>query len=131
MKKKLLLVSVISLGLFSGITGNVSAAETENYNQTHSTIMNTSSSIHDKAFELKIGSKNFLTTTRTNPIKYYKFYYEGYLGFDGIYVKFESNGSHKMSILNGEFIQVGSDFNPVIATQDLTNGWNYIEVVDT
>ncbi|WP_224929460.1 hypothetical protein [Bacillus safensis] len=132
MKKKLLLVPVISLGLFSGITGGVSAAETENHsqNQTHSTIINTSSSIHDKAYELKFGSQKSFTTTRSNPIKYYKFYYEGYLGYDGVYVKFGSNGSHKMTILNGKFIEIGSGF-PAIADQDLTNGWNYIEVVDT
>ncbi|MDR4250536.1 hypothetical protein [Bacillus pumilus] len=127
MKKKLLLVPVISLGLFSGITGGVSAAETENYsqNQTHSTIMNTSSSIHDKAFELKNGGIGNSYTGKYNPIKYYKFYFDG---SDGVSVIFDSKGSHKLSILNGKFIQIGTDF---ALFPDLTLGWNYLEVVDT
>ncbi|MGE7091109.1 hypothetical protein ACQKII_06525 [Lysinibacillus sp. NPDC048646] len=127
MKKKLLLVPVISLGLFSGLTGGVSAAETENTNQiqTLSTI-NTYSSIHDRAYELKNGGIGNSYTTTYNPIKYYKFYFDGY---DGVSVRFDSMGSHKLSILNGNFIEVGSD--PGVLANDLTQGWNYIEVVDT
>ena len=36
-----------------------------------------------------------------------------------------------MSILNGKFIQVGSDFHNFVLAENLTYGWNYIEVVDT
>ncbi|MCY7583457.1 hypothetical protein MH138_10045 [Bacillus safensis] len=130
MKKKLLLVPVISLGLFSGITGSVSAAETENYNQnqTHSTIMNTSSSIHDQAFELKNRSNVVYSTNKYNPIRYFKFYFDGNSDL-GVILK--SEHSHKMSILNGNFIQVGSDFHNFVLAENLTYGWNYIEVVDT
>ncbi|MFE3573961.1 hypothetical protein [Lysinibacillus sp. NPDC059133] len=128
MKKKLLLVPVISLGLFGGLTGGVSAAETENTNQiqTLSTI-NTYSSIHDRAYELKNGGSGNSYTNTYNPIKYYKFYFDGN---DGLIVTFDSKGSHKLSVLNGNFIEIGTD-RDVILANDLTNGWNYIEVVDT
>ncbi|OMP28181.1 MULTISPECIES: hypothetical protein [Bacillus] len=125
--KKLLLVPIISLGLFSGITDDVSATETKNYNQNQniSTIMNTSSSIHDKAFELKNGGIGNSYTNKYNPIKYYKFYFDGY---EGVSVIFDSKGSHKISILNGNFFEVGTD---IAFFPDITSGWNYIEVVDT
>ncbi|TKI70099.1 hypothetical protein FC756_08305 [Lysinibacillus mangiferihumi] len=126
MKKKLLLVPALSVGLFSGITGDVSAAETEtlNENQTYSTV--STYGIHDKAYELKNGGIGNSYTDRYSAIKYYKFYFDGY---SGVSVKFESYGSHKLSILNGNFIEVGSD--PGVLAKDLTYGWNYIEVVDT
>ncbi|MBU8696150.1 hypothetical protein [Bacillus pumilus] len=124
--KKLLLVLVISLGLFSGLTSNVSAAENNNQNQTHSTIMNTSNSIHEKAFELKNNSRGQFFTYKSNPIKYFKFYFTG---SDGVTVLVDSKYSHKVSILNGKFIQVGLP-NMALAP-DLTYGWNYIEIVDT
>ncbi|MFS0657093.1 hypothetical protein [Bacillus sp. 179-C3.3 HS] len=128
MKKKLLLVPVISLGLFSGITGGVSAAEIENYNQnqTLSTTMNTSSSIHDKAVELQNRKSEVFFTYRSNPIKYFKFYFTG---SDGVTVNFDSEFPHKFSILNGKFIEVG--YSTVALASELTYGWNYIEVVDT
>ncbi|UPW82251.1 hypothetical protein [Lysinibacillus sp. Ag94] len=129
MKKKLLLVPVISLGLFGGLTGGVSAAETENTNQiqTLSTI-NTYSSIHDKASELKNGGIGNSYTDSYRPIKYYKFYFDGY---DLAYVNFTSKANHKMTILNGDFIKIGDEYHDIVSSSDLTKGWNYIEIVDT
>lgn len=132
MNKKLLLIPVISLGLFGGLTGGVSAAETENLEQVQvqdlSTINTYSSDIHDKAYELKNGIQIGSSTDRYNPIKYYKFYFDG---SNAAFVYFNDLGMHKMTILNGNFIKVGDYYNDIVYSRDLTQGWNYVEVVDT
>ncbi|GEM_PF-1941568 len=132
MKKKLLLVPIVSLGLFGGLTGGASAAETENLNQNQvqafSTTNTYSSNIHDKAYELKNGTQIGGSTDRYNSIKYYKFYFDG---SGSAFVYFNDLGMHKMTILNGNFIKVGDYYNDTVNARDLTQGWNYIEVVDT
>jgi len=128
MNKKLLLVPVLSIGLFSGIPGGVSAAEIESTNENQTLSEIDTYGIHEQAYELKNGTQIVGSTDRYTPIKYYKFYYDG---SNAAFVYFNDLGMHKMTILNGNFIKVGDSFNDIVYNRDLTQGWNYIEVVDT
>ncbi|RDV32160.1 hypothetical protein [Lysinibacillus capsici] len=127
MKKGLVLAPVIALGLFGGLHNVASANEVLNTSEETIQYAATTSSVYEKATEIKSGEYVNSYTNRYTPIRYYKFYYDRYSGYASLL--FHPDGNHKMNVLNGNFIKVATDRN--VTAEDLTYGWNYIEVIET
>ncbi|MEB2281070.1 hypothetical protein LAV73_13840 [Lysinibacillus xylanilyticus] len=129
MKKSLLLVPAVAFGIFSGVSDEASAQEFNSDFKGVEVLRQAmaASSPYENARELKNAEYVNRSTNRYSPTHYYKFYYNG--GSGGANLLFHSEGNHKMYVLNGNFIQVGTDRD--VTVQNLTYGWNYIEVIQT
>jgi len=127
MKKYLLLVPILALGVSAGSADEVSAKEVQITPISNEVIQQSISinSVYDNAEIIENGVYKNKSTSNSNPTHYYKFYYDGYSG--NAPFLFHSDGNHKLNILNGNFIKVASENNTT--AYNLTYGWNYIEVI--
>ncbi|MGE7917618.1 hypothetical protein ACQKM9_01555 [Viridibacillus sp. NPDC093762] len=127
MKKSLLLAPVIAVGIFAGVSGEASANEVNHNTKEGLQKVISYSSVYDNARQLKSMEYVYASTSRYDTIHYYKFYYDGSSGYAPF--NFQSEGNHKLNILNGNLIRVATENNNTAS--NLTYGWNYVEVIQT